>query len=97
MRVQGNTKKPANAGFFVHFCPWQSTTIRLHPWVNAGKNMGKFKSWKFFTHMALTDIQIKQAKPGDKQYRLTNQNGLYLRVLTLDLAVNLHHIFYNSN
>jgi hypothetical protein len=47
--------------------------------------------------MALTDIQIKQAKPGDKQYRLTNQNGLYLRVLTLDLAVNLHHIFYNSN
>ena len=81
----------------MRFCLWQSTAIRLHPWVNAGKNMGKFKSWKFFTHMALTDIQIKQAKPGDKQYRLTDQNGLYLRVLTLDLAVNLHHIFYNSN
>lgn len=30
--------------------------------------------------MALTDIQIKQAKPRDKQYRLTDQGGLYLRV-----------------
>lgn len=30
--------------------------------------------------MPLTDIQIKQAKPRDKQYRLTDQGGLYLRV-----------------
>lgn len=54
--------------------------IRLHPRVNVGKSVGKTKSQKFFTHMALTDIQIKQAKPRDKQYRLTDQGGLYLRV-----------------
>lgn len=30
--------------------------------------------------MALTDIQIRQAKPREKQYRLTDQGGLYLRI-----------------
>ncbi|MDR1508496.1 MAG: tyrosine-type recombinase/integrase [Synergistaceae bacterium] len=32
--------------------------------------------------MALTEVQIKKARPFDKRYILTDQNGLYLEVMT---------------